>query len=258
MIKKLRKTIQSGMKTILSCIFHAFLINACSSRHVSADSYDLESVHTSVQNWLNEEVNTICITGVSNSGKTYWVKNYLAAYLRHGHNLNVNVVHQDDFWIKPATYNEFDFFDVDGESLLLRNLEGFGAINNQQLWDQFGRIKMQSTQGKITILEGHKILKNSVSFDLCDVSFDILIDSQTGMERRMKRTDYSDPVTKQPVYYRDITLPTHAKYMEVANALAFNAGKTVFKVDGDELAEIDDEVKMGEFVDRLFYNVLIN
>merc|ERR1711935_485274 len=233
-------------------------INTFASRQVpDSFKFNPELVHNTVQEWLTKDINTICITGVSNSGKTYWVKNYLAAYLRHGHNLNVNVLHQDDFWIKPADYNEFDFFNVDGQSLLLRNLEGFGAIDNQKLWDEFGKIKTGSKKGDITILEGHKILKNSVSFELCDVSFDILIDSKIGMDRRSKRTDYSDPVTKQPVYYRDITLPTHAKYMEVANALASKSGKTVFKVDGDELAQIDDEVEMGVFVDRRFFDIFM-
>lgn len=227
-------------------------------RKVPDNSYEPDSVqielHKTVQNWLNHEVNTICITGVSNSGKTYWVKNYLATYLRNAHHLNVNVVHQDDFWIKPATYNEFDFFNVSGESRLLRNLEGFGAINNQKLWDEFGKFKSESKMGEIIILEGHKILKNSVSFELCDVSFDILIDPKTGMKRREKRTDYSDEITKKPAYYQDITLPTHEKYMEVANALAFEAGKKVFKVDGNKLADIDDEFTMGKFVDELFSN----
>merc|ERR1712066_633459 len=96
------------------------------------------------------------------------------------------------------------------------------ALDNQMLWDEMNDTLdfwAHLGTGRVVILEGHKILKNSESFVVCDLSFEIEIDEETGLQRRMRRTDYSDPVTRLPEYYRDITWPNHLNYIKIAETL---------------------------------------
>ena len=111
-------------KLVTYTILSGFL---AASRQISDDN--------SLQTWLENDVKSICVTGVSNSGKTYFVKNYLADHLRDKYGLDVKVIHQDNYWIRPPSYNEYDFFVVANKTRLLKNLEAFSAIDNQLLWD---------------------------------------------------------------------------------------------------------------------------
>jgi len=94
----------------------------------------------------------------------------------------------------------------------------------------------------MVIIEGHKFFHTGGAMKYCDMMFDMEVERDVGLARRMKRK-YEGlvklfPLTATPEYYLEIIWKKHAQYMKTAKALAEREGRVIKGLSNADLYKI--------------------
>merc|ERR1711881_69616 len=191
---------------------------------------------------------TICVTGVSNSGKTYF-SNMITKYLYQKFRLNTIIVHQDYFFIPlDITPNEVVGFHADGNEKLYPRFEEALSYDWVGFWQYATNVINKERRTSIVIVEGSIILQAERAFHLCNKIVDITIDFETGLKRRQGRKDYVDDFMKKREYYEKITWAEHIRYMEVAEIVAKQTNNPIIHISDKSIMLAEERGSLEEFI----------
>ena len=197
----------------------------------------------------------ICITGVSNSGKTYFA-NIIQNVLKSNFQVETEIVHQDYFFmpidITPVEILKFNNSESENPIIYPR-FEEVLSYDWTGLWEYASNVVKKERNNRVVIIEGSIILQAKRAFKLCDRVFEIKVDFETALKRRQARKDYADMYMTRRDYVRDITWVEHAKYMEIAEILAGQSGKEIVKIRETEITAAQNDGDIVEFVLNLLF-----
>jgi len=216
-------------------------------------------------------ITTACISGVSNSGKTYYSTKLLKPTLEKFYNFTVDMVHLDDFLVQPMDAQEHERYSIKfnrggskfERTVLYPALDEVSGYNFGLFWDSVrehdGIARKSLAQGhsgienrKFLIVEGHKMLKAPIAFNLCDLVFEITVDVNVAMKRRRKRKDKEAyrlyPLMKTQEWFEQVTWPNHEHYKKVSAALANKVNKVIRTMDNKDIPRKSDLEKLRFFI----------
>jgi len=194
----------------------------------------------------------VCITGVSNSGKTYFA-NTVKRVLYELFYVDTEVVHQDYFFM-PLDITPVEIVNLtNSEPRLYPRFEEVLSYDWAGLWEYASNVVAKEKSNRVVIIEGSIILQAKRAFSLCDKVFEITVDFETALRRRQARKDYIDMFMAKREFFRDVTWAEHAKYITIAEMLAKRAGHEIVQVEETAIFEASSEGKIEKFVIDLLF-----
>lgn len=194
----------------------------------------------------------VCITGVSNSGKTYFA-NTVKRVLYEKFQVETEVVHQDYFFM-PLDITPVEIVNLtNSDPRLYPRFEEVLSYDWAGLWEYASNVAAKEKSNRVVIIEGSIILQAKRAFRLCDKVFEITVDFETALKRRQARKDYIDMFMTKREFYRDVTWAEHEKYMEIATLLAWHFGHEIVQVEETAISKAGVDRNIEEFVIDLLF-----
>ena len=167
--------------------------------------------------------------------------------MENEYNANVQIMFQDDYFL-PFDQKEHTIYEINGEQILQLALENYSTYDNGKWWTEvaeavrnakFSRPRKLEKR-KLVIIEGHKYFHAGAAMKHCDVMFDMEIEQDVGLERRMARKHLKNlfPLMGTAEYYLDIIWEKHVQYMSAARALAEREGRVIKGISNADLYKV--------------------